>query len=145
MQQDSVLGSLNEPRTLHRYTYSFNNPVNYTDPSGHTGVNEQTSQTPLTYNPSTSGSQGGNSPYTPHNNPTRSANQGKPTAYSDPVARQQSEGFRPSLCGFLTDLGETIVDVADHLGRASQELQQFVGEYGRCPCGLYSIQQRVFR
>ena len=35
LQQDDVLGTANQPRTLHRYTYSFNNPVNYTDPNGH--------------------------------------------------------------------------------------------------------------
>ena len=35
LQQDDVLGTANQLRTLHRYTYSFNNPVNYTDPRGH--------------------------------------------------------------------------------------------------------------
>ncbi len=34
LQQDKVRGTANDPRTLHRYTYAFANPVNYTDPSG---------------------------------------------------------------------------------------------------------------
>ncbi len=72
------------------------------------------------------GYQGGNPPYLPDNNPDRSANDGQADAYSDPNAREQSEGFRPSLCGFLTDLGETIIDVADHINRADQSLVDFV-------------------
>ncbi|MFK7802866.1 MAG: RHS repeat-associated core domain-containing protein, partial [Anaerolineae bacterium] len=34
LQQDMVFGDPSSPRTMHRYAYGFNNPVNYTDPSG---------------------------------------------------------------------------------------------------------------
>ena len=34
LQADPVLGTPAQPRTLHNYAYAFNNPVNYTDPSG---------------------------------------------------------------------------------------------------------------
>jgi RHS repeat-associated protein len=34
LQTDPVLGTPDQPRTLHNYAYSFNNPVNYVDPSG---------------------------------------------------------------------------------------------------------------
>ena len=34
LQSDPVLGMPDQPRTLHRYAYAFNNPVNYTDPAG---------------------------------------------------------------------------------------------------------------
>ncbi len=34
LQQDTVLGDPSAPRTLHRYAYGFNNPINTTDPSG---------------------------------------------------------------------------------------------------------------
>ncbi|MCB0032698.1 MAG: hypothetical protein KDE51_01660, partial [Anaerolineales bacterium] len=34
LQQDTVFGNPANPRTLHRYAYGFNNPINYTDPSG---------------------------------------------------------------------------------------------------------------
>lgn len=30
LQQDSYLGQTNQPRTLHRYTYAFNNPMTHT-------------------------------------------------------------------------------------------------------------------
>ena len=30
LQQDDVLGALNQPRSLHRYTYAFNNPMTHT-------------------------------------------------------------------------------------------------------------------
>ena len=35
LTQDSYLGSLLEPLSQNMYTYTENNPVNYTDPSGH--------------------------------------------------------------------------------------------------------------
>lgn len=35
LQQDSVFGDPSQPRTLNRYTYAFNSPLTYTDPSGH--------------------------------------------------------------------------------------------------------------
>jgi len=121
LQQDSVLGSLNEPRTLHRYTYSFNNPINYTDPAGRMpGRNEPPA--PNSYNDGRSGgAQGGNPPYLPNNNPERSANDGRPTTYSDPTPRQQSEGFRPSICGFV----QTVQAAVDLAGDVAQEVLEF--------------------
>jgi RHS repeat-associated protein len=38
LQQDDFKGWLLSPPSLHRYVYAFNNPVNYTDPSGNLGV-----------------------------------------------------------------------------------------------------------
>ncbi len=35
INRDSYAGSLTNPASQHRYTYTENNPVNYTDPSGH--------------------------------------------------------------------------------------------------------------
>ncbi|MFR2038486.1 MAG: RHS repeat-associated core domain-containing protein [Anaerobutyricum sp.] len=35
LTQDSYLGSLLEPLSQNLYTYAENNPVNYSDPSGH--------------------------------------------------------------------------------------------------------------
>jgi RHS repeat-associated protein len=37
MQQDSYRGDEISPPSLHRFTYAFNAPVNYVDPSGHMG------------------------------------------------------------------------------------------------------------
>ena len=37
-QPDSLAGSPSAPQTLNRYSYALNNPVNYTDPSGHIPV-----------------------------------------------------------------------------------------------------------
>lgn len=38
LTQDSYLGSLLTPLSQNRYTYAQNNPVNYTDPSGHVAL-----------------------------------------------------------------------------------------------------------
>ena len=35
MQQDSYRGNDGVPPSMHRYVYSINNPINYTDPTGH--------------------------------------------------------------------------------------------------------------
>ncbi|MFQ8933962.1 MAG: RHS repeat-associated core domain-containing protein [Intestinibacter bartlettii] len=34
--QDTYRGEVNEPNTLHLYSYCANNPINYVDPTGHT-------------------------------------------------------------------------------------------------------------
>lgn len=130
LQQDSVLGQTNQPRTLHRYTYAFNNPINYTDPTGHTGENSNTPQTPLNYNNGgDSGPQGGNSPYTPGNNPARSANNGKPATYSDPHARDKSRGFLPSLCGLMQSVQaavDTAGDIAQEVLAVTKPVQDLI-------------------
>ena len=38
MTRDPVLGEQQEPLTLHKYLYCFNEPVNHTDPSGRIGI-----------------------------------------------------------------------------------------------------------
>ena len=35
---DSIVPDMNNPQALNRYSYAYNNPVKYTDPSGHFGV-----------------------------------------------------------------------------------------------------------
>ena len=35
MTRDSITGVIENPLSQNRYTYAWNNPVNYTDPSGH--------------------------------------------------------------------------------------------------------------
>jgi hypothetical protein len=38
IQQDSYRGNIGNPPSLHRYIYVYNNPIRYTDPSGHNPV-----------------------------------------------------------------------------------------------------------
>ncbi|HEY0158555.1 MAG TPA: DUF6531 domain-containing protein [Thermoanaerobaculia bacterium] len=38
IQQDSYRGNVGNPPSLHRYVYVYNNPIRYTDPSGHNPV-----------------------------------------------------------------------------------------------------------
>lgn len=40
LQPDSYLGRPDAPATLHRYAYVLNNPLRYTDPSGHSPCDE---------------------------------------------------------------------------------------------------------
>ncbi|MCP4427967.1 MAG: hypothetical protein GY803_26070, partial [Chloroflexi bacterium] len=120
LQQDSVLGTPAQPRTLHRYAYSFNNPVNYTDPSGH--------MPPGRYGGGgngggrSAGSIGGASVPGPGAfSPGRSANGAAWSTHSDSIAKTQSQGFRPSLCSlgqrlvegfnnFYTDINDLVLD-----------------------------------
>jgi RHS repeat-associated protein len=37
---DTIVPNLSNPQSFNRYSYSFNNPVNYTDPSGHDPLDE---------------------------------------------------------------------------------------------------------
>jgi hypothetical protein len=39
LQEDTYLGDPNDPLSLNLYTYAFNNPISYYDPSGHISVN----------------------------------------------------------------------------------------------------------
>ncbi|MCP4422038.1 MAG: hypothetical protein GY805_35945, partial [Chloroflexi bacterium] len=98
LQQDSVLGSPNQPRTLHRYAYSFNNPVNYTDPSGHMpGGNPP----PPPVNNNNTGSLPdvlGDSPFLGIN-PDRSVNNNQWQAFGNDVDKLASQGWRPFICG----------------------------------------------
>ena len=106
LQSDPVLGTPDQPRTLHHYAYAFNNPVNYTDPSG--------LMPPGSYNRSANGD--GAAP--PHNyrgqqvsafNPftrgsgSRSANSGGipivRASIPNNYTRAQSQGHRPRTCG----------------------------------------------
>ncbi len=47
LSQDTYSGSPNDPWTQHLYTYTSNNPVNYTDPTGHYAVNVEGTQRQL--------------------------------------------------------------------------------------------------
>jgi RHS repeat-associated protein len=138
LQSDPVMGRPNDPRTLHHYSYAFNNPVNYTDPSGlmpatlsrsggarlaaapATGYavypGTQTGNY-ISWSVSWSGHAGGyrtgsfnatymGEPGSHFNFANRSANGGAGQnwqRFSDPNARQQSQGFQPKMCGF-TDI-----------------------------------------
>lgn len=111
LQADPVMGSPADPRTLHHYSYSFNNPVNYTDPSGlmPPWLGQFDSETltrigPNSYAPvpPTQGGPGYNHPFN-LGAPARSVNGadgGGWSTRSDVYARQQSQGFRPKRCGF---------------------------------------------
>ena len=118
LQSDPVLGTPDQPRTLHHYAYAFNNPVNYTDPSG--------LMPPGSYNRSANGD--GAAP--PHNyrgqqvsafNPftrgsgSRSANSGGipivRASIPNNYTRAQSQGHRPRTCG--------ISDIVMGLGKAA--------------------------
>lgn len=99
LQQDSVAGNPAEPRSLHRYAYAFNNPVNYTDPSGRMPP-QVASNGPLYSGGSINTPQvNGNGANPFFNQPTRSANNGNWSTYSNPLARLQSGGLRPFFCG----------------------------------------------
>ncbi|GIK42475.1 MAG: hypothetical protein BroJett011_63080 [Chloroflexota bacterium] len=111
LQADPVLGSPTDPRTLHHYGYAFNNPVNYTDPSGlmPPGLGQFDSQALTQVGPSSYApvppTQGGSGYYHPFNAgvPARSVNGADAGGWrtrSDVYARQQSQGFRPKQCGF---------------------------------------------
>ena len=124
LQSDPVLGTPDQPRTLHHYAYAFNNPVNYTDPAGlmppQTGAGggfqgQRVYPPSHSYNaatPKTQRGAGGN--YTRQTTvtarrmnalsaggPARSANSGIPivsvTAHNN-YTRAQSEGQRPQNC-----------------------------------------------
>ena len=124
MQNDPVLGTPDQPHTLHHYAYAFNNPVNYTDPAGlmppQTGnggsvLGQRVYPPSHSYNAATPGTQygaGGN--YTRQatvtarrmnalspGGPARSANSGIPivsvTAHNN-YTRAQSQGQRPQNC-----------------------------------------------
>jgi RHS repeat-associated protein len=41
LTQDSVLGDVGTPASLHRYLYAYSNPLRYTDPSGHIALLKQ--------------------------------------------------------------------------------------------------------
>ena len=92
-------GNPAEPRSLNRYAYAFNNPVNYTDPSGHmppqTGGNGPLYSGGSVNAPQVNGN--GANPF--FNQPVRSANSGNWSTYSNPLSRFMSEGIRPMLCG----------------------------------------------
>lgn len=99
LQQDSVLGQTNQPRTLHRYTYAFNNPVNYTDPAGRMPGNNLPLQ-PISYNNNGNPSPnfvGGVPTFFPF--PDRSVNNSPWLAFSSDAAKLASEGWRPFVCG----------------------------------------------
>jgi RHS repeat-associated protein len=40
-QADSIVPEPNNPQSLNRFSYSLSNPLNYTDPSGHTPVGDE--------------------------------------------------------------------------------------------------------
>lgn len=142
LQQDPVMGTPNQPRTLHNYAYSFNNPVNFVDPSGQQPPTQRSANTaPVVstqpgaladvpannYSPAAPTQPGGNNAQTPRsaNAPPSANSRGKehPTT-SDAQAQAQSQGLRPESCGpthtggfnmldVLWDINETGNDVLD--------------------------------
>jgi RHS repeat-associated protein len=42
ISQDSVLGDINDPPSLHRFFYANDNPTRYIDPTGHQAIDEET-------------------------------------------------------------------------------------------------------
>jgi RHS repeat-associated protein len=111
LQQDTVLGTAAQPRSLHRYAYAFNNPINYTDPSGHMPPQAKANG-PVYSGNSGSAPQGGSGPTLPFFGQSgRSANSGGWSTYSNALSRLQSEGFRPALCGLAQAAFDTFSKV----------------------------------
>jgi hypothetical protein len=112
LQQDSVVGNPADPRSLHRYAYAFNNPVNCTDLSGHMPLGGGSL---LAGNNSSAsgGLSSGSSSLLGNSSPNRSVNGNNWwSGSSNPTPKQQSRGFLPSLiCGTI-DAADTVVDVA---------------------------------
>src|SRR5207302_10181408 len=42
LSADTIIPEVGNPQALNRYSYVYNNPVSYTDPSGHAATNEVT-------------------------------------------------------------------------------------------------------
>jgi len=49
LTQDTYRGEKTNPRSLHLYAYCANNPINYTDPTGHWGANIHREMTDITF------------------------------------------------------------------------------------------------
>ncbi|MCA9938267.1 MAG: hypothetical protein KC418_06475, partial [Anaerolineales bacterium] len=105
LQQDSVFGDPTHPRTLHRYAYGFNNPVNYTDPSGNMpdgGRSAGSQALPGARHGTPDGQQHGSNVRTPGGRGGGSGGQSE---------RRHGSG----LCGFLADVVTTVADIATEL------------------------------
>lgn len=105
LQQDSVFGDPSQPRTLNRYTYAFNSPLTYTDPSGHM---------PAYSSGYASGGKGGVSSSSSSNGGItlyRQANQDGNAGGGD----GGGGGGGGGLCGFLSDVVETAVDIGEEV------------------------------
>jgi RHS repeat-associated protein len=102
LQQDSVLGQTNQPRTLHRYTYAFSNPINYTDPSGHMGQKNGGTPPPNSYNNGEFPEPLTGYPGSAQDIPgalCRSVNCGNWQTWSNQAEKIASQGLRAAQCG----------------------------------------------
>ncbi len=125
LQQDTVLGSPAQPRTLHRYAYAFNNPLSYTDPSGQMPAISEGSAPRSSR--SGMGSMGqGAATAVASASPARSVN-GR-LAQTNPGTTAGSSGHGPNWCQLQKILPAAVVDLANELVDLTINLAELTGD-----------------
>ncbi|MCG3212508.1 MAG: hypothetical protein FOGNACKC_06178 [Anaerolineae bacterium] len=146
LQSDPVMGDPAQPRSLHHYAYAFNNPVNFTDPSGlmPAGLYNRSAGGGSVAPPQSYRGQqvSGFNPFARRGSGSRSVNSGGVPLVRISVpnnhTRAQSQGFRPQPCG-LTDIlfglgnsalnGNLLKDSFDLAMHSPPALRQWAAEH----------------